>query len=389
MDENQENVVEETTKQEQPKENVTKVDLAKFESKNDDDVIKVDLSKTNETKEENTLEEVSEESEKEKEEEVKQELKEEPVLEEITEEKTEENKTDVEDLKQEVKEVVAEQKETDKAIPENIQKLMDFMEDTGGDLEDYVKLNKNYDNLEDLTLLKEYYKQTKSHLNDEEIKFLIEDRFSYDEETDEEREITKKKIALKEQVAEAKSHLDGQKSKYYEEIKAGSKLTSEQQKAVDFFNRYNKETEETKTVVEANTKVFQQKTNELFNKNFKGFDFNVGDKKFRFNVKNIDNIKTTQANLENFYGKFVDKNGAITDAQGYHKGFYAAMNPDALATHFYEQGKADALKQSVAKSKNINMDPRKSQNTIDTSGIKVKVLGNNSSDFKFKIKHNK
>ena len=389
MDENQENVVEETTKQEQPKENVTKVDLAKFESKNDDDVIKVDLSKTNETKEENTLEEVSEESEKEKEEEVKQELKKEPVLEEITEEKTEENKTEVEDLKQEVKEVVAEQKETDKAIPENIQKLMDFMEDTGGDLEDYVKLNKNYDNLEDLTLLKEYYKQTKSHLNDEEIKFLIEDRFSYDEETDEEREITKKKIALKEQVAEAKAHLDGQKSKYYEEIKAGSKLTSEQQKAVDFFNRYNKETEETKTVVEANTKVFQQKTNELFNKNFKGFDFNVGDKKFRFNVKNIDNIKTTQANLENFYGKFVDKNGAITDAQGYHKGFYAAMNPDALATHFYEQGKADALKQSVAKSKNINMDPRQSQGTIEAGGLKVKVLGNNSSDFKFKIKNKK
>ena len=389
MDENQENVVEETTKQEQPKENVTKVDLAKFESKNDDDVIKVDLSKTNETKEENTLEEVSEESEKEKEEEVKQELKKEPVLGEITEEKTEENKTEVEDLKQEVKEVVAEQKETDKAIPENIQKLMDFMEDTGGDLEDYVKLNKNYDNLEDLTLLKEYYKQTKSHLNDEEINFLIEDRFSYDEETDEEREITKKKIALKEQVAEAKSHLDGQKSKYYEEIKAGSKLTSEQQKAVDFFNRYNKETEETKTVVEANTKVFQQKTNELFNKNFKGFDFNVGDKKFRFNVKNIDNIKTTQANLENFYGKFVDKNGAITDAQGYHKGFYAAMNPDALATHFYEQGKADALKQSVAKSKNINMDPRQSQGTIEAGGLKVKVLGNNSSDFKFKIKNKK
>ena len=389
MDENQENVVEETTKQEQPKENVTKVDLAKFESKNDDDVIKVDLSKTNETKEENTLEEVSEESEKEKEEEVKQELKKEPVLEEITEEKTEENKTEVEDLKQEVKEVVAEQKETDKAIPENIQKLMDFMEYTGGDLEDYVKLNKNYDNLEDLTLLKEYYKQTKSHLNDEEIKFLIEDRFSYDEETDEEREITKKKIALKEQVAEAKAHLDGQKSKYYEEIKAGSKLTSEQQKAVDFFNRYNKETEETKTVVEANTKVFQQKTNELFNKNFKGFDFNVGDKKFRFNVKNIDNIKTTQANLENFYGKFVDKNGAITDAQGYHKGFYAAMNPDALATHFYEQGKADALKQSVAKSKNINMDPRQSQGTIEAGGLKVKVLGNNSSDFKFKIKNKK
>ena len=263
------------------------------------------------------------------------------------------------------------------------------MEETGGDLEDYVKLNQNYDNLEDLALLKEYYKKTKSHLNDEEINFLIEDRFSFDEDTDDEREVRKKKIALKEQVAEAKTHLDGEKSKYYEEIKAGSKLTSEQQKAVDFFSRYNKETEETKTVVEANTKVFQQKTNELFNKNFKGFEYNVGDKKFRFNVKNADEVKTSQASLENFYGKFIDKKGVITDAKGYHKGFYTAMNPDAVATHFYEQGKADALKQSVAKSKNINMDPRQSQKTIQADGIKVKVLGDNSSDFKFKIKNNK
>ena len=393
MDENQENVVKETTQ-----ENVTKVIVE--ETTQDDNITKVNLDKPV-TSEESENKEVTKSNtndtavvendenvepvQKQEETQPEAETQEAPVLEEITEESTKE----VTEVEEKVEQAVAEAKETGKPLPENIQKLIDFMEETGGDLEDYVKLNQNYDNLEDLTLLKEYYKQTKSHLNDEEINFLIEDRFSYDEETDEEREITKKKIALKEQVAEAKAHLDGQKSKYYEEIKAGSKLTSEQQKAVDFFNRYNKETEETKTVVEANTKVFQQKTNELFNKNFKGFDFNVGDKKFRFNVKNIDNIKTTQANLENFYGKFVDKNGAITDAQGYHKGFYAAMNPDALATHFYEQGKADALKQSVAKSKNINMDPRQSQGTIEAGGLKVKVLGNNSSDFKFKIKNNK
>ena len=393
MDENQENVVKETTQ-----ENVTKVIVE--ETTQDDNITKVNLDKPV-TSEESENKEVTKSNtndtavvendenvepvQKQEETQPEAETQEAPVLEEITEESTKE----VTEVEEKVEQAVAEAKETGKPLPENIQKLIDFMEETGGDLEDYVKLNQNYDNLEDLTLLKEYYKQTKSHLNDEEINFLIEDRFSYDEETDEEREITKKKIALKEQVAEAKAHLDGQKSKYYEEIKAGSKLTSEQQKAVDFFNRYNKETEETKTVVEANTKVFQQKTNELFNKNFKGFDFNVGDKKFRFNVKNIDNIKTTQANLENFYGKFVDKNGAITDAQGYHTGFYAAMNPDALATHFYEQGKADALKQSVAKSKNINMDPRQSQGTIEAGGLKVKVLGNNSSDFKFKIKNKK
>ena len=383
--ENDENVVEETT-QENQSEDTPQVDENKFESVGDDSVIKVDLSKP--PKKEEVVEELEakEDSTDEKPQEEKEEEKEEVVLEEITDEKVDEK---VEELEEKIEEAVVEAEKSGKEIPENIQKLMDFMEETGGDLEDYVKLNQNYDNLEDLALLKEYYKKTKSHLNDEEINFLIEDRFSFDEDTDDEREVRKKKIALKEQVAEAKTHLDGEKSKYYEEIKAGSKLTSEQQKAVDFFSRYNKETEETKTVVEANTKVFQQKTNELFNKNFKGFEYNVGDKKFRFNVKNADEVKTSQASLENFYGKFIDKKGVITDAKGYHKGFYTAMNPDAVATHFYEQGKADALKQSVAKSKNINMDPRQSQKTIQADGIKVKVLGDNSSDFKFKIKNNK
>ena len=383
--ENDENVVEETT-QENQSEDTPQVDENKFESVGDDSVTKVDLSKP--PKKEEVVEELEakEDSTDEKPQEEKEEEKEEVVLEEITDEKVDEK---VEELEEKIEEAVVEAEKSGKEIPENIQKLMDFMEETGGDLEDYVKLNQNYDNLEDLALLKEYYKKTKSHLNDEEINFLIEDRFSFDEDTDDEREVRKKKIALKEQVAEAKTHLDGEKSKYYEEIKAGSKLTSEQQKAVDFFSRYNKETEETKTVVEANTKVFQQKTNELFNKNFKGFEYNVGDKKFRFNVKNADEVKTSQASLENFYGKFIDKKGVITDAKGYHKGFYTAMNPDAVATHFYEQGKADALKQSVAKSKNINMDPRQSQKTIQADGIKVKVLGDNSSDFKFKIKNNK
>ena len=217
----------------------------------------------------------------------------------------------------------------------------------------------------------------------------MQDSFSYNEDEDDEVDIKRKKLALKEQVASARSHLDGQKSKYYEEIKAGSKLTKEQQKAVDFFNRYNKESEATKKTVDANSKIFEQKTNNLFNNKFKGFEYNIGDKKFRFNVKDVDGVKKTQSDSNNFMTKFVDKNFALTDAKGYHKSLFTAMNADAVANHFYEQGKADALKQSIAKSKNINMDPRQSQGTIETGGIKVKVLGDNSSDFKFKIKNNK
>ena len=386
-----ETVVEETTK-----DNVTKVDLNKSEDKKDDNVIKVDLDKKpeDETKEEvienNTddtgvveLVEDTDTSEKQEEVQPETETQETPVVEEITEEEVKEQ---VEDLAEEAQEAVAEAEATGKALPENIQKLVDFMEDTGGDLEDYVRLNQDYSELDNLSLLKEYYKQTKSHLNDEEIDFMMEDNFSFDEDYDDEKQVRRKKLALKEQVAEAKQHLDGAKSKYYEEIKAGSKLTGEQQKAIDFFNRYNKKSKEEEQVVENQTRAFLNKTNQLFNKNFKGFEYNVGEKRFRFNVKDADNVKETQSDINNFVGKFLNKNNEMEDTKGYHKGLFTAMNSDAIAKHFYEQGKADALKDSIAKSKNVSMDPRQEFNgQINTGGMKVKVLGSNSNDFKFKI----
>jgi len=307
-----------------------------------------------------------------------------PVLEEITEEEVKEK---TEELADEVVEAIEQAEETGKAIPENVQKLMDFMEETGGSLEDYVTLNQDFSKYDDMTVLREYYKKTKSHLTPEEVDFLIDDRFSYDEEVDEEREVKKKKIALKEQVADAKAHLDRQKSKYYEEIKAGSKLTKEQQKAVDFFNRYNKESKESKAVLEKQTNTFELKTNNLFNKEFKGFDYNVGDKNYRFNVKDTNKIKETQSDINNFVKKFLNENNEMSDAKGYHKSLFTAMNPDAIAKHFYDQGKADALKTSVAKAKNVDMNPRQQHGVVEAGGIKVKVLGDTSNDFKFKIKN--
>ena len=402
MEEEKENVVEETAvknQQDPGDENVVKVDESKFESAGDDNVIKVDLNKPptpkqeDETKEDNTddsgvvAESKDAEPTQEQEEVQSQaETQEAPALEEITEDSTEEEVTEVEE---QIEEAVAEAEATGKPLPENIQKLMDFMEETGGDLNDYVQLNKDYSKLDNEDLLYEYYKQTKPHLNNEEINFLMEDQFSYNEEEDEERDIRRKKLALKEQVANAKSHLDGQKSKYYEEIKAGSKLTTEQQKAINFFDRYNKESEATQKTVKTNSDIFTQKTNNVFNDKFKGFEYNVGDKKYRFNVNNAEEVKNTQSDISNFTKKFLDKNSALADAKGYHKSLYTAMNADAVANHFYEQGKADAMKNSVAKAKNVNMDPRQSHGTIEAGGIKVRVLGDDSSDFKFKINKNK
>ncbi len=364
---------------------------------------KIDLSKPIEPKEQEneTAEKVEENNpdnegvarvdenadatEKQEEVQPKAEAQETPVLEEITEEEVQEQ---TEDLAEEVQEAIEEAQETGQAIPENLQKVVDFMEETGGTLEDYVRLNQDYSNYDDMTVLREYYKQTKSHLNSDEVEFLIEESFSYDEEEDDEREIKRKKIALKEQVANAKSHLDGQKSKYYEEIKAGSKLTNEQQKAVDFFNRYNKESEETKKITEKQTNTFKIKTKQVFNDKFKGFEYNVGDKKYRFNVKDPNEIKTTQSDINNFVKKFLNEKNEMSDAKGYHKSLFTAMNPDVIANHFYEQGKADALKQSVAKAKNVNMNPRQThgENKLQ-SGPKFKILDTVSKNSKLKFKN--
>ena len=389
MEENVENVTDD----------VTKLDMSQaVEQPADDSVTKLDLNKPEKPVEENEVKEDNPDNEgvvgvdenadaTEKQEEVQPEVEaqEAPVLEEITKEEVQEQ---TEELTEQVEEAVAEAQETGKALPENVQKLMDFMEETGGTLEDYVRLNQDYSSYDDMTILREYYKQTKSHLSSDEIEFLIEDSFSYDEEVDEERDIKMKKIALKEQVANAKSHLDGQKSKYYEEIKAGSRLTPEAKKAMDFFNRYNKESEETQKIADKQTKNFLNKTNQVFNDKFKGFEYNVGDKRYRFNVNNANEVKTTQSDINNFVKKFLNENNEMSDAKGYHKSLYTAMNADAVANHFYEQGKADALKESVAKSKNVSMDPRQSFSNENTSGgTKFRALSDDSPNFKFKIKN--
>ena len=386
----------------QPDSNETKGNVTKVKEKmkmkpivEEETIIKVDLDKPLKTKEDAVQEQSTDEIPIQDESAVS-----EKVVEEIIEKTDEEssgkdnpvqNETTptVKEIAEETSKAIEESIETGKPLPEGIQKLVDFMEETGGDLNDYVKLNQDYSELDNLSLLEEYYVQTKPHLSKEEINFLMEDQFSYDEDVDDEKEIKRKKLALKEQVAGAKTQLEETKSKYYEDIKAGSKLTEEQQKAIDFFNRYSKEEEENAKGSEERINTFQQKTKNVFNNEFKGFEFNVGDKKFRYNVQDVEKTRDTQSDINNFIGKFLDENNTMSDAKGYHKSLFTAMNSDAIAKHFYEQGQADALKQSVEKGKNINMDPRQEHGVIEAGGLKVRVLGEDSSDFKFKIKNRK
>ena len=271
-------------------------------------------------------------------------------------------------------------------LPENVEKLVEFMKETGGTVEDYVRLNADYSNVNEEALLKEYYKKSKPHLNDEEIGFVIEDNFYYDEEVDEERDVKKKKLAKKEAIANAKNYLEDLKQKYYDEIKLRPGVTQEQQKATEFFNRYNQQQEHAEQLHAD----FKQKTTDVFNSDFKGFDINVGDKKYKYNVQNRDKVAENQSNITNLVGKFLDGEGNVTDPIGYHKAIYAAENVDQIANHFYEQGKADAVKDVVNKSKNLSDVKAREGNTgeVFVGGFKVKSISGADST-KLKIKKRK
>jgi hypothetical protein len=273
---------------------------------------------------------------------------------------------------------VAEQR----VLPENIDKLVAFMEETGGSVEDYVRLNADYSSVDDKTLLKEYYKQTKPYLESDDVSLLLED-YDYDEDIDEERDIRKKKIAFKEEVGKAKSFLEKTKSKYYDEIKLRPGVTQEQQKATEFFNRY----QEDQKIAEQQHSDFKSKTNDYFTNEFKGFDFNVGKKKFRYGLQDPGKVAENQSSINNFVGKFLDDSGNIKDTKGYHKAIYIASNADKIINHFYEQGRTDATKEIVSSSKNPSTEPRQTSSSEFVNGIKIKsVSGYDSSKLRIKTK---
>ena len=358
-------------------------------------ITKVDLRET--PTEETTEEPVEEAPQEEKKEESQTETQESEesnqlTLEEIIEdEEGDEVKEEEKPIEEETtkEEVVEEPVETTPEIelPENIQKVIDFMNETGGTLEDYVKINQDYSNIEDSSLLYEYYNQTKSHLSKDEIDFLIEDNFSFDDEVDDPKDIKRKKLAYKEEIAKAKSHLEGLKGKYYEEVKLGSKLSPDQQEAIQFYNTYNTEQSEMQKTQEKQTAHFNNETNKVFSENFKGFEFKVGEnKKYRFNIKDKQSVQDKQANILNVFDKYINDNNMLQDANGYHKALFVADNADEVANHFYEQGRADAIKQLNAESKNINMDPRKT-GIVEAGGVKVRAIsGDDSSKLRVKIK---
>ena len=336
-----------------------------------------------------------------KEEETKQPEETKEVVQEIVEEKVEEKvETKEEPVKEEeftvINEVTEEEAPVEKPVvktpepvvekvdlPENVEKLVDFMKETGGTIEDYARLSRDYTNVDEDVLLREYYKQTKPHLDREEVDFILEDKFYFDPEEAEEREQKKKKLAYKEEIAKAKNFLEETKKKYYDEIKLRPGVTQEQQKAMDFFNRYNKEQEVAKQSHES----FKTATKDYFTNDFKGFDFEVGEKKFRYGVKDANEVAEAQSDLTTFIKKFLNEDGTVNDPGAYHKAIYGARNIDTIASHFYEQGKSDAVKDITAKSKNISKDARTEvPGDVYLNGFKVRAI---SGDTSSKLKINK
>jgi hypothetical protein len=373
-----------------------KVDLSKKaeETKETGDTIKVDLTEKKEQEDAvqvNTTDEsnapVEESGDSQSSEEVVEEVRQPeetvedtPVIQEVTEEEAQEQ---TETLQEQVEDAVQQSQDTAEPLPENIQKVVDFMSETGGTLEDYVRLNADYSNVDNNTLLREYYRQSKPHLDSEDVSILLED-FTWDEDVDDEKDIRKKKIAYKEEVAKAKGFLEGLKDKYYDEIKLRPGVTQEQQKAVDFFNRYNEEQQ----TIKQRTESFQNRTKTYFNDDFKGFDFNLGEKKFRYGLKDNSSVANQQSDISNFIKKFLNDKGEVSDLSGYHKALYVANNPDRVINHFYEQGRADAVRELTAKSKNISNEPRQTQTgDVFINGLKVKaVSGADSSKLRIRNK---
>ena len=317
-----------------------------------------------------------------------EEKKEEAIIEEVKESEPEAQQESTPSVETKQEKPLVESSEQELNIPEGISDLVNFMNETGGSMEDYIKLNKNYSELDDVNIIKEYYSITKPHLNNDEINFLVNDNFSYDKELDDPTDIKRKELAFKEEVAKAKNHLNSQKEKYYKEVKSTGSLSKEQQKAIDFFNRYNNEQQQIAQTQEKASNTFKQKTSEVFNQEFKGFDFNIEDKKYRFKLKDVDKVKNTQMDIMNVVGSYLDENNTLKDGYGYHKALFAAKNADSIANHFYQLGKTEAVKQISEESKNINMDPRQtSGGFVESGGIKVRAIsGDDSSKLRIKLK---
>lgn len=270
------------------------------------------------------------------------------------------------------------QRQSNEELPEDVAAYLSYKKDTGRGFEDFLKLRKDYDSMDQTQLLREYLVDTQQNLDAEDIEVLMED-YSYDEDLDEESKIKHVKIARKKAIAEAKKHFNSQKEKYKFPLESsGMGLSSEEKEEFEAYRQYTKESKTTEEESNRKRRWFDQKTDEVFSKDFKGFEFDINDKKILFSPGSGSELKSMQSSPMNFVNKYLDESGLIKDASGYHKSLSMAMNPDKFAKFFYEQGQADATDDVLRKTKNINMSERRAPEVVNKGGMQVKAVAPDS-----------
>ncbi|MBT4679712.1 MAG: hypothetical protein HOB69_07630 [Flavobacterium sp.] len=272
------------------------------------------------------------------------------------------------------------EKEANEPLPDDVSAYLKYKKETGRNIQDFYNLQKDYDSMDDNSVLANYYSNTEEGLDAIDIQDIIEDKFDFDEDIDEPKDIKKIKLAKKRELAKAKKFLNEQKDKYKIPLESsGDGLSADQQENLNAYKSY---IDESKTAQEQNKKrydYFLNKTNEVFNNEFKGFDFKVGENNFTYKPGTADEVKNVQKDIGNFINKYTDEKGLMSDAKGYHKALSVAMNPDKFAQYFYEQGVSNAVDNVTRKSKNINMDMRQAPQTVSKDGMKIRPVGNTDS----------
>ena len=327
----------------------------------------------------------------------KEEKKEEPVAEEVNEEKAPSSELSDEDVLTYIKnrydkeitsvdDLLAE-KESAPELPEDVSMYLKYKQETGRGIEDFYKTQRDFDTMDDDSLIAEYIAYNEEGLDAIDIQDIMDDKFGFDEELDEPKDIKRKKLSKKRELAKARKFLNEQKDKYKVPLESsGDGLSADQQENLDAYKKYIDESNTIKEAAEKRYDYFLTKTKEVFNSDFKGFDFTLGENKYTYKPGTSEELSNTQSDINNFVKKYTDENGLMKDAAGYHKALSVAMNPEKFAQYFFDQGVSSAVDNVTKKSKNINMEMRQSPQVTIKDGRKIRSIGNQSSGRGLKIR---
>ena len=267
---------------------------------------------------------------------------------------------------------------TSEELPEDVKAYFEYKKETGRGIDDFVKLQQDYDSMNPDSLIASYYSVTEEGLDSEDIQYLMDDKFGYDEDLDDDKEKKKKQLAKKRELSKAKKYFKEQKEKYKLPLESRGVISESDDKEIKAYRKYIEQNAVYEKETANKLNWFKEETNKVFNKDFKGFEYVINDKKISYLPSAVEDVKKSQSSIDNFIQQYVDDRGLVKNTSQYHRALSMAMNPDKYAKFFYEQGKADAVENISKKSKNINMDVRSAPQVTSKSGFKVRSLNQDS-----------